>query len=107
MNNFIGRLFGFIIVLLIIITMILNNWIHKELAVKPDAPPAVETTQESPPDTEETLERSSVSEIIFSNEITGLSIEEEAALRKAKQKTRELDQKIIYEMPTSNKILLQ
>ena len=103
MNNFFSRLLFFIIVVLIIVTMILNHWIHKELALKPEAPP-VETTQESPPDTEETAEHT---EIIFSNEITGLSVEQEADLRKAQEKTRVPDEKIIYEMPTSNKILLQ
>ncbi len=103
MNNFYGRLLFFIIVLLIIINMIFNHWIHKELAVKPEAP-ASETSQMTPSDSEESSEQS---DVLFANEVNGLSVEEEVALRKTQKKERVPDEKIIYEMPTSNKILLQ
>ena len=103
MNNFPWRFFLFATALLIIFTMVLNHWAYKELPATDNAPPLVEAqnTDDSQAETEDHPE------VSLMNEITGMSVEEEAVAREAKKKIRVPEEKIIYEMPTSNKILVQ
>ncbi len=105
MNNLAARLFFVFIGILLILSFIFNKWINKELAqtVKPKC--VVSCKQ--PVTTLLPAKAAVVEYDVNSDYPTPAPAGQEETPVVVKKTERVLDKKIIYEMPTSNKFLLQ
>lgn len=102
MTNFAARIFFFVIGFLIICSMIINHWIHKEL--KTTVEPAVPIEVEEPSSLIKNPEQDY--EIDLTNDSPQSGPADQDILG-SKKPGPIRDEKIIYEMPTSNKFLVQ
>jgi hypothetical protein len=106
MNNFTQRLVFSAIGILVVISMIINHWLSKELVTPVKAAPAF--VSEEPPVIVESVSVEQKDYDPFSDYAPvpqGQGLQKETFVTKPPERIP--SGKIIYEMPTSNKILLQ
>lgn len=101
MNNLAARVFFAFIGLFLIMSFIINRWISKE--VVETLKPSIVASGKKPLPPQEIVEEYDVNSDYPSSGPAALK----EVVPVAKKPERILDEKIIYEMPTSNKFLLQ
>ncbi len=106
MNNFTQRLVFSAIGILVVISMIINHWLSKEIVTPVKAAPAF--VSEEPPTAAEVVSVEQKDYDPFSDYApvpAGQGLQKETFATKPPERIP--SGKIIYEMPTSNKVLLQ
>lgn len=104
MNNFSQRLFFAVIGVLIVIMIISNHWLNKQI-VSPPSPPVFATEEPSAPEPVSVEQKDYDVFSDYPTVPTGNGLKQEVFETKKPERT--FSKKITYEMPTSNKFLLQ